>query len=69
MLIYIVCSIVIKGGIYMDRCPYCGKGLYRNSSRQIFLGFGGWPFFWGFPEWGGFGGWGHHGWGHHGWWR
>ena len=53
----------------MDRCPYCGKNMYRDSSRQIFLGFGGGPFFWGFPGWGwGWGG--HHGWGwggHHGW--
>jgi len=59
----------------MERCPYCGKTMYRDSSRQIFLGFGGWggPFGWGHHGWGGWGhhgwgGWGGHGgWGHHGW--
>jgi len=50
----------------MDRCPYCGKKMYRNSSRQLFFGFGGWPFFWGLPGWGwGWGG--HHGWKQHHW--
>jgi hypothetical protein len=51
--------------LFMDRCPYCGKNMYRNSSRQLFFGFGGGPFLWGFPGWGwGWGwGWGHH---HHG---
>lgn len=45
----------------MDRCPYCGKNINGYNSRGIFIGFGGGPFFWGFPGWG----WGHH---HHGWW-
>jgi len=50
----------------VDRCPYCGANMYRNDSRRIYIGFGGWPFFWGYPGWG----WGHHhgwgGWGGHG---
>jgi hypothetical protein len=44
----------------MDRCPYCGRKMDPDSSRRIFVGFGG-PFLWGFPGWG----WG---WGHHHWW-
>jgi len=45
----------------MDRCPYCGRNMYRYNSRRYFVGFGGGPTFWGYPGWGW--GWGHH----HGW--
>jgi len=49
--------------ICIDRCPYCGKYMHRNNFRRIFFGFGGGPFFWGYPEWG----WDyHHGWAGHG---
>ena len=53
----------------MNRCPYCGKNMYRNSSDRLFFGFGGWPLFWGLPGFGWGWGWGgNHGWGgHHGW--